>query len=157
MKESVTGIFTQYIDGEDKLFIINRQQHLKAFPGYLGFPGGKVDESDKDKSKQIIHELVEDFEPYLITALNRELIEELGFNLSESIEKEIVLGIDHLGVSITPSFNPYRFQNHYFRIQLTPSYQLKISDDAVDAEKEIASSGFYTAAELMAEYNQAEV
>lgn len=157
MKESVTAILTQSINGEDKIFVIYRQENLRAFPGYLGFPGGKVDKEDSEPERAISHELVSVYEPHLITALQRELIEELGFDLKKAMDQDFVIGIDHLGISITPNFNPYRFHNHYFRIQLAPGIPFERDENAVDGKKEIAYCGFYTPTELMAEYNQAEI
>ena len=37
---------------EDRVFVIQRQFHLRAFPGYFAFPGGKID--DEDASGEII-------------------------------------------------------------------------------------------------------
>ncbi|MFA7614033.1 MAG: NUDIX domain-containing protein, partial [Candidatus Caldatribacteriota bacterium] len=30
----------------DEIFLIERQHYLKAFPGYISFPGGKVEKDD---------------------------------------------------------------------------------------------------------------
>ena len=67
MKESVSGIFIH----QDEIFIIRRQNFLKAFPGYYSFPGGKVDEVDYENGE------------HLLFALERELKEELDIETRE--------------------------------------------------------------------------
>ena len=42
MREAVAAIF---VYGRD-VFVIRRQNYLRAFPGYYAFPGGKVDAED---------------------------------------------------------------------------------------------------------------
>ena len=46
MRESVSAILIH----DDEIFIIERQNHLRAFPGYYSFPGGKVDKEDDTKN-----------------------------------------------------------------------------------------------------------
>ncbi len=46
MREAVTVIFVH----DDDIFIIKRQNYLRAFPGYYAFPGGKIDREDRDHS-----------------------------------------------------------------------------------------------------------
>ena len=42
MIEAVTAILVC----EEEVFVIKRQPHLRAFPGYHAFPGGKIDAED---------------------------------------------------------------------------------------------------------------
>ena len=42
MREAVAAIFVH----EEDIFVIRRQEYLRAFPGYYAFPGGKVDPED---------------------------------------------------------------------------------------------------------------
>ncbi len=105
---------------EDEIFLIERQHYLKAFPGYISFPGGKIEPEDAAIAKRYAV-------PYGNKAIDekilggaiREGVEELGIDLGLMMEKGEVVGIDHLGVAITPDFNPYRFATHFLRFKLT--------------------------------------
>lgn len=90
MRQAVSGI----LRFKGKVLVIKRQSFLSVFPGYDAFPGGKVDKGES-----------------LFDALKREIQEECGFNIKKSLVKEI-------GVATTPSFNPYRFETHYFIVEL---------------------------------------
>lgn len=98
----------------DEIFLIERQHYLKAFPGYISFPGGKVEKDDAFFS------IEQSFghNPLFLGAAIREGKEELGIDLGDLIEKGEITGIDHLGVAITPDFNPYRFATHFMRFRL---------------------------------------
>ena len=127
MRESVAAIFLK----EDKVFTVVRQNYLKVFPGYLAFPGGKVDGEES-----------------LREALMREIQEELGFDIESnegSIEKTY-----ELGIAITPSFNPYRFKTHYYVIKLKNEVIFEV--DAGEA----ASSSWESPQELLAQYKKAK-
>lgn len=91
MRKSVVAA----IQFEDQLFYIKRNEKLSVFPGYLSFVGGKVDKGEAIKE-----------------ALYREIQEELGFNLNDSI----VESIEPWAIAITPEFNPYRFETHFYRV-----------------------------------------
>ena len=83
MRESVSALLIY----DDEVFLIKRQNHLKAFPGYFSFPGGKVDKEDNIPSS-----LSEKYniESRFINALFRELEEELSFDLRLSENQKIV-------------------------------------------------------------------
>ena len=34
---------------EEKILTVQRQSYLKAFPGYLAFPGGRIDKDESSK------------------------------------------------------------------------------------------------------------
>ncbi|MDD0853338.1 MBL fold metallo-hydrolase [Halobacteriovorax sp. GB3] len=91
MRKSVVAA----IQFEDQLFYIKRSEKLSVFPGYLSFVGGKVDRGENLKE-----------------ALYREIHEELGLNLNDSI----VESIEPWAIAITPDFNPYRFETHFYRV-----------------------------------------
>ena len=100
---------------EDEIFLIERQHYLKAFPGYISFPGGKVEPDDAKYS--VINPY--NIEESILGAAIREGEEELGNNLGELLRLGEVTRIDHLGVAITPDFNPYRFATHFLRFRLS--------------------------------------
>lgn len=118
MRQSVSAIFRC----EQECFVIKRQNYLKAFPGYQSFPGGKVDQEDKDVSET----------DFLMVALAREIKEELGVDLPSLQKEGVVQNIKEIGVAITPDFNPHRFANHYFLIECAskPDFQV----DSAEAE-----------------------
>lgn len=101
----------------DQILMIQRQLHLKAFPGYWAFPGGKVDAGDETLAPQ--HPAVAKLEPRLVGAVIREIKEELGIDLASAFHSGEVTGVDYLGLAVTPDFNPQRFSTHFFKISLT--------------------------------------
>ena len=126
MKQAVTAVFTC----RDEVFVIKRQNHLAAFPGYTSFPGGKVDSGET-----------------LEVALYREVQEELGVALDTlTIVQKIFLGI-----ATTPPFNPYRFEAHFFRFELADKVDFKL--DPGEAE----FGEWVSAQELLERYERAEV
>ena len=112
MREAVTAVLVH----RDECFVIQRQPHLRAFPGYLAFPGGKVD--DADHHHTFSHPLLQGFPGAQMRALCRELQEELDFDLLRAVEQGEVLELSELGVAITPPFERYRFKAHHFRVAL---------------------------------------
>lgn len=130
MREAVTAIFVY----EHEVFMIRRQNYLRAFPGYYAFPGGKVDEEDGEFEYN--HPLLNSYPDRQMRALIREVDEELGLNLEQAVEQGEVLSIDHFGEAITPAFEPIRFSAHYFKVVMKKRPELK-PDSA-----EIAWSGW---------------
>lgn len=99
-----------------EIFFIQRHYHLKAFPGYCAFPGGKVEAGDD--SLFIQHPLTMGIDPKLFGAIIREGHEELGINLGLETLNGNVENIDYLGLAVTPDFNPFRFATHFYRFNL---------------------------------------
>ncbi|MFA6238744.1 MAG: MBL fold metallo-hydrolase [Bacteriovorax sp.] len=127
MKESVSAVFVT----KNSVFFIKRQNYLPVFPGYYASPGGKVDKTDSDIIP--MGDLwPKHVRPQILHALIREVKEELNYDLLEGIESGEVIGIDDIGVAVTPEFNPYRFKNYYFKITLT--HELDFLIDPNEAE-----------------------
>jgi len=145
MRKSVSAIFTH----KEKIFYITRQNYLSVFPGYTAFPGGKVDKSDSDEA--IDNVLVKPFEPVLIHALSRECQEELNFDLIGALEFGDILDIRMIGVAVTPEFNPYRFKNYFFKIELDSEIDFNVDDN------EAETAGWIDPDDLLAQYEKAEV
>ena len=110
IRKSVMGILCV---GEQYLFI-KRQNFLRVFPGYTSFPGGKV-ESDDDSSSL---KKLKSFPSNLISCLQRELLEEVSFDLFAALDNNDVVEVINIGSVVTPDFNPVRFENFYFLIIL---------------------------------------
>lgn len=144
MREAVTAVLVH----GDEVFVIKRQNYLRAFPGYYAFPGGKVDEEDAGFVYR--HPLLAEFRPERIRALVRELDEELGFDLEQAIEQDQVERIDLIGVAVTPAFERVRFHAHYYKVVLK-SKPLFHPD-----ENEIAWSGWLHRDEFLARYESGE-
>lgn len=132
MRESVSAILIY----EDEFFIIQRQNYLKAFPGFYSFPGGKIDKEDHDFAVDL--ECDGATRPQLV-ALRRELMEELEIDLVILKEKGIVSRISILGEAITPDFNPHRFKNTYFKIYLNEKLDLKACEEEAQSSEWINS------------------
>lgn len=109
--DAVSGVF---VCGK-KLYVVKRQNYLKAFPGYTAFPGGKVDKADY--SEEIVPGL-EKLPSHLAHALVREIQEEMNFDLLAAVKNCTVTNIQELGCAVTPDFNPVRFATHFYRIDV---------------------------------------
>lgn len=120
MRESVTAIL---VFGEE-VFSIKRQNYLSAFPGYTAFPGGKVDQADRQCGDDLLGPPFDQHPSVLIAALIREVLEEIGVDLRAL--RECIQSVHYLGLAVTPEFNPYRFRNHYYRIVLKWIPELKL-------------------------------
>ena len=144
MQEAVAAILVC----KSEIFIIRRQENLRAFPGYYAFPGGKVDAEDRDRSYS--QPLLASLPGHLAAALVRELNEELDFDLEQAVEQGAVRALDHFGEAITPPFAAQRFNAHFFRIDLEerPVFRADV--------REIAWSGWLDHRELYRRYTAGE-
>ncbi len=147
MRQSVSAIFCY----EDQIFSIIRQNHLSVFPGYVAFPGGKVDRADQEDAQRFADELEVEFEAPLMKALVREMKEELSVDLLELKQSGLIKKISYLGLAITPEFNPYRFENYYFKIELIQKLEL------IAGEEEAASSCWSKCSDLYHAYKEAKL
>lgn len=136
MLESVTAILTC----KDDVFLIKRKNNLPAFPGYLSFPGGKIDKQDHEKTAA--GNIFSQHPQVLITALIREVLEETSYNLEANINN--IEEIIYLGEAIAPSFNPVRFNNHYFQIILREKpHSFELCDHEIEWGKWLSKTAAY--------------
>ncbi|MGK0272193.1 MAG: ribonuclease/clavin/mitogillin [Cocleimonas sp.] len=141
MLEAVVAIFVY----KNEIFSIQRQNYLKAFPGYYSFPGGKIDQEDYEFSFQ--HPLIGDYPIHEMGALFREIDEELNYSIRDAIDKGNVTEVSKLGTAITPPFEKYRFNAHYYKIVLNNKPEL-IADDG-----EILSARWLSKVDLNNKYH----
>ena len=107
--EAVSSVFFF----QDQIFVVVRQNHLEAFPGYHAFPGGKIDSQDHaSNSSSNFPEL----NPVHLSALHREMKEELDFDLQKGIAEGTISSIEPLAEIAAPSFAQIRFRNWLYRI-----------------------------------------
>lgn len=99
-----------------EMFLVRRHPGMPAFPGFNAFPGGKVDAEDRDEP--LPHAELAMHPPRLIRALQRELLEELGFDLFGACEAGEVERVVSLGIALTPPMQPLRFNTHFYRVDL---------------------------------------
>ncbi|RLA62641.1 MAG: hypothetical protein DRQ88_08315 [Epsilonproteobacteria bacterium] len=144
MRQAVTAV----IVSENELFIVKRQNYLKAFPGYSAFPGGKVDHDEDDSPLE--HPSLSDFDPRIIHALNRELEEEIGLDLFKGLESGLIKSFHHIGNAVTPKFNVYRFDTHFFKIELSEKVNFEFNDG------EFSSCEWIDAKEMLERYLKAD-
>jgi glyoxylase-like metal-dependent hydrolase (beta-lactamase superfamily II)/8-oxo-dGTP pyrophosphatase MutT (NUDIX family) len=121
MKESVSVIFKY----KNEIFAIKRQNHLRAFPGYHAFPGGKVDTEDYDFSLKDNHSWKK-IPNNLLGALIREVQEELSIDLHDLNTEGKVKDLQLWSKAVTPEFNPYRFCNYYFVVEMNIKPEFKV-------------------------------
>ena len=143
MRQAVSVIFTC---GEE-IFYVRRQNHLSVFPGYTAFPGGKVDKEDDRKSPEALSSLAQE----LGNALIRETQEELGYDLVAGIDTGEIESFHEIGTAITPSFNPYRFITHFYRVTLKEKKEFLVD------EGEAAYAGWLSPKELLGKFEKGEL
>lgn len=107
----------------DEILVIKRQSHLKAFPGYMSFPGGKIEAEDQN----ICIPSDFNFPTDDLGAIVREIEEELGVNLLADRIKKQILDWKLVGKAITPNFNPVRFDSRTYLIELQKKVDIKIN------------------------------
>lgn len=127
---------------EGKILFVKRQNYLRHFPGYISFPGGKKNEIEL-KSNLLVKSL-KDLEPELIATLVRETREELGIDLEELQQANEILEIRHLACAITPDFNPYRFENHYFLVDLKSDLSFSLDESEFEYGKWLTPDEFFS-------------
>lgn len=113
---------------QNEVLLVKRQNELNSFPGYSAFPGGKVKENEP-----------------LIEAVKRELVEELGEDVLNSIDS-----IKEWGTVTTPEFNPVRFENTYFKVKLNRKPKIKLET------RELAEAIWAEAQKFISEYFEGE-
>ena len=118
--ESVTVIFMH----EQQVFAVQRQPYLLAFPGYHAFPGGKI---DPDESSIVFEtEFLCKYNALRMRALQREVGEELGYDLEDGIKKGEVLSLSELAEALAPPFAPVRFRTWFYRVDLSRRINFKV-------------------------------
>ncbi len=140
MIEAVAAILVY----ENEVFAIKRQPHLRAFPGYHAFPGGKIDAGDSRVERP--HPITDQHSQLHLAALNRELYEELQFDLGIALAEGDVRAITLFGKAVTPAFERLRFCAWYYKIVLNKKPRF------VFEENEIESGGWVKPADLHAKY-----
>ncbi len=132
-KLAVSAIFHK----RGTIYTITRANHLKAFPGYTSFPGGKVDKEDH----------AQNFSETLRKTLEREMQEELGIDLKELERVGVIANIKQVAKATSPNFNPYIYETYFYLIELTE--EVTFIEDA----GEIAESFWSTPAEILNKFN----
>ena len=138
LRESVTAVF----QSGDRFLLLERAHHLRAFPGFTSFVGGKVDKEDSEGSALACPN-TNGLDERFLRAINREVKEEVGYDLeanSTNIKK-----VSFLGIATTPAFQKIRFQNYYIL------FELKESFETIDDDGEIRSSAWMTLDEFFQE------
>lgn len=133
----------------DEIFAIQRQNYLKAFPGYWAPPGGKVEKDDE--SFFIEHPLTAHLDRKIFGAAVREGIEELGIDLREEVRSGRVDRVDFLGLAVTPDFNPYRFATHFYRFHFREKVPFTVDSN------EAQQAHWITCRQLLKNYDDGRV
>ena len=122
LTEPVEAVSAVFVQGE-RIYAVERQPYLHAFPGYHSFPGGKI-EANED-----VHALNSSFCPTLdrfhLAALCREMDEEVGVDLQMACDSGIIESVEFLAMAEAPPFAPVRFRNWFYRIDLKDEVILK--------------------------------
>jgi ribonuclease/clavin/mitogillin len=138
--ESVSVIFIH----EQQIFAVQRQSYLLAFPGYHAFPGGKIDADESSAAFET--EFLREHDAIRMRALQREIVEELAYDLEEGIKKGEVLSVSELAEALAPPFAPVRFRTWFYRVDLRKRIDFKVDSG------EFADSFWKTPDELLETY-----
>lgn len=145
IRKAVSAIFKY----KSQFFLIKRQNFLRVFPGYTSFPGGKVESTDETMATQLSEKY--ELESSLMGALYREIKEELGVDLNELDNSNIIKNIRLSALATTPDFNPHRFETFFILIDLNKKIDFELDFN------EVSVGAWQTAQELEADYKQAKV
>lgn len=88
---------------------------MAVFPGYLAFPGGKV---EKDDLRPVELKELSKYPKDLMWAIEREVNEEIGISFFNLFESDEVLSFQLLAKTVSPDFNPYQFETFFFILRL---------------------------------------
>ena len=135
--ESVSVLFMH----NEQIFAVKRQPYLIAFPGYHAFPGGKID--NDESSVPFKTRILSDHDPLRMRAIQREVMEELGYDIEKGILQDEVFSISEVAEAVAPVFAPFRFRTWFYRIDLKKKVRFKADSG------EIASSFWSTAENLL--------
>lgn len=132
-----------------EIYMIQRGHAMSVFPGFHAFPGGKVDKTDSDDP--LSQPELAGHSPRLLRALQRELLEELGFDLFTACAAGHVERLCEVGIALTPPVQPIRFNTHFYKIVLRerPTFLLD--------EGECAAGLWGAPAALLQRYEEGEL
>jgi len=109
---------------KEKILTVQRQSYLKAFPGYLAFPGGKI---DKDESSIPFEtKFLCENNASIMRALKREIHEELGYDLEAGINNGEVVSVSELAEVLAPEFAQLRFRTWFYRVDLNKKINFRL-------------------------------
>lgn len=116
---------------QDEILMSTRHRHLRVFPGYTAFLGGKVDKEDHS----------------LTSAIIREIKEEVQLEVGQERLKFI-------GVATTPAVHPYRFETSYYLVKINDDEKHKVDNflNSGIEHEEFSSSIFSTVNEHLERY-----
>jgi ribonuclease/clavin/mitogillin len=115
--ESAAAVFLLREHQKDLVFMIKNPDSSKNFPGYHSFPWGKINKKDKN--------------PQPMAALYQLVNEVLGYDLETAVQSGQVKSINPIGTALTMEFNPLRFANTFYSIELTGKPEFSINAGAV--------------------------
>ncbi len=125
VKESVSVV----LKTGDQVLLVKRKNSLNAFPGYVAFPGGKIEDCDEEARIPGYDHL----EARVLSCAFREIEEELALDLS--VSSSDIIGIEEIAPFTTPSFNPVRFKNRTLMVELkSPVKVIPNPDELAAAE-----------------------
>ncbi len=109
---------------KNKIFTVQRQSYLKAFPGYLSFPGGKIDIDESSKPYKT--KFLSEYDATLMRALQREIQEELGYDLEAGVNSGEVFSVSELAEVLAPEFAQLRFRTWFYRVDLNKKINFRL-------------------------------
>jgi len=131
-----------------RIFVVRRQSHLKDFPGYDSFPGGKIDSNDSET--QHTAEFLCHGDGQKMHALVREIKEELDYDLTAGIASGQVSSVKLLATTLAPVSAPVRFRLHLYRIDC------KTGPQFTPDPGEFEDAFWTTPEELLASYHKGD-
>lgn len=147
--DAVSAIFLCRDKQKNLVFMIKHQGSVKDFPGYHDFPRGRVNKTEVEGAPD--HEVFSAHQPRLMAALRGEVKKTLGFDLQKAARAGQIKQIQSPGTALSFKFAPYRYNIHYFIIQLQekPAF-------AVDSQT-VAGTQWKTPGEYLRLYEEGQM
>ncbi|GIT72737.1 MAG: hypothetical protein Ct9H300mP28_25510 [Pseudomonadota bacterium] len=113
--ESVSVLFMH----KEQIFQSSVSRTCLPFPGYHAFPGGKID--NDESSVPFKTRILSDHDPRGMRAIQREVMEELGYDIEKGILRMKYFQSVSLLKQLHRVFCSFRFRTWFYRIDLKKS------------------------------------
>lgn len=146
---TISRAVTAVLVHDGLLYMVRRAASLASFPGYMAFPGGKLDHEDA-QGESLQKSVFAGHDEASVRALIRELREELNLDLGAAADAGMVLDFTSIGSFLTPPVVPRRYDTRFYKVAFATRPTLSVDGyEAIEGE-------WLSAREAMARYRRGE-